>query len=96
MLQYFMFSFVIFFPHSLIEQQRSYRPRNWITRLKKKVHKAADIRCIQINSEGNSQNSPFILGLGVPVAGLAVFSCDLEPAANKHKYGCHNEVMQAE
>lgn len=49
-----------------------------------------------MNSEGNSQNSPFILGLGVPVAGLTVFSCDLEPAANEHKYGCHNEVMSAE
>lgn len=82
-------------PHSLIEQQRSYRPKNWITRYFK-VHKAADICCIQMNSEGNSQNSPFILGLGVPVMGLTVFSCDLEPAANEHKYGCHNEVMQAE
>lgn len=39
------------------------------------------------------QNSPFILGLGVPGTDLTVFSCDLEPAAEEHKYVCHKDVV---
>lgn len=39
------------------------------------------------------QDSPFILGLGVPGTGLTVFSCDLEPTAEEHKYVCHKDEV---
>lgn len=43
------------------------------------------------------QNSPFIFGLGIPITGLTVFSCDLDPTAEERKYVSHkNEHSWAE